>query len=75
MRCLIFTLLAVCVDHRLGPCMRRLHPTAVLPDPTGPAGAPARRAYRPSPRTEGLSKRTIFRLKHDPQAALDAWGL
>jgi putative DNA-invertase from lambdoid prophage Rac len=24
---------------------------------------------------EGLSKQTVFRLKHDPQAALDAWGL
>jgi putative DNA-invertase from lambdoid prophage Rac len=26
-------------------------------------------------KTEGLSKQTIFRLKQDPQAALDAWGL
>jgi putative DNA-invertase from lambdoid prophage Rac len=24
---------------------------------------------------EGLSKQTVFRLKQDPQAALDAWGL
>jgi hypothetical protein len=32
--------------------------------------APARPAYRPS-----LSKQTVFRLKREPRAALDARGL
>ena len=26
-------------------------------------------------KAEGLSKQTVFRLKQDPQAALEAWGL
>jgi hypothetical protein len=38
MRRFIFTLLAVVRDHSVGPCMRRLCPTAVLPDPTRRSG-------------------------------------
>jgi len=26
-------------------------------------------------KVEGLSKQTVFRLKQDPRAALDAWGM
>jgi putative DNA-invertase from lambdoid prophage Rac len=55
------------IDHK-----RRAQPSAYLGRKPSYSSPPSLSVIA---KAEGLSKQAVFRLKQDPQAALDAWGM